>query len=110
MMKMNEYIELYERHKYEGNNTIDSLILTLQSLKQNRESWGQDNKLAKYLGIGLRIDKHPFFQPKVTQKKYTYYRKYNRKIKCFKRKFRLSAGGRNSHNSSRNFRDIRREI
>lgn len=68
MMKMNEYIELYERHKYEGNNTIDSLILTLQSLKQNRESWGQDNKLAKYLGIGLRIDKHPFFQPKVTQK------------------------------------------
>ncbi|HDS3849036.1 SidE phosphodiesterase domain-containing protein [Legionella pneumophila] len=67
-MKMNEYIELYERHKYEGNNTIDSLILTLQSLKQNRESWGQDNKLAKYLGIGLRIDKHPFFQPKVTQK------------------------------------------
>ncbi|HAT8860174.1 TPA: hypothetical protein JBE16_13910 [Legionella pneumophila subsp. pneumophila] len=67
-MKMNEYIELYERHKYEGNNTIDSLILTLQSLKQSRESWGQDNKLAKYLGIGLRIDKHPFFQPKVTQK------------------------------------------
>lgn len=67
-MKMNEYIELYERHKYEGNNTIDSLILTLQSLKQNRESWGQDNKLAKYLGIGFRIDKHPFFQPKVTQK------------------------------------------
>lgn len=68
MMKMNEYIELYERHKYEGNSTIDSLILTLKSLKQNRESWGQDNKLAKHLGIGLRIDKHPFFQPKVTKK------------------------------------------
>lgn len=67
MMKMNEYIELYERHKYEGNSTIDSLILTLKSLKQNRESWGQDNKLAKHLGIGLRIDKHPFFQPKVTK-------------------------------------------
>ncbi|HAU1295208.1 TPA: lpg2239 family Dot/Icm T4SS effector [Legionella pneumophila] len=67
-MKMNEYIELYERHKYEGNNTIDALILTLNSLKQSRESWGQDNKLAKYLGFGLRNAKHPFFQPKVTQK------------------------------------------
>ncbi|HGF0865007.1 TPA: hypothetical protein ACF74Y_003325, partial [Legionella pneumophila] len=60
--------ELYERHRYEGNNTIDSLILTLNSLKQSRESWGQDNKLAKYLGFGLRNAKHPFFQPKVTQK------------------------------------------
>ncbi|MDX1838346.1 hypothetical protein DIZ81_10850 [Legionella taurinensis] len=69
-MKVNEYIELYEQHKYEGHSTIDSLLLTLNTLKQNREDWINQNKLG-YFGIGLRFDKNPFFQPKVTQKNIT---------------------------------------
>ncbi|KTD46937.1 hypothetical protein Lrub_1859 [Legionella rubrilucens] len=64
---MNEYIARYEQHKYEGYSTIDSLLFTLSTLKQNREDWINRNKL-KYFGIGLRFDKNPFFQPKVTQK------------------------------------------
>ncbi|WP_304607789.1 SidE phosphodiesterase domain-containing protein [Legionella sp. MW5194] len=64
---MNEYIELYEHHKDEGHSTIDSLLFTLNTLKQDRENWINQNKLG-YFGIGIRFDKNPFFQPKITQK------------------------------------------